>query len=270
MARWRGTTTERGYGGSHVAERKRRVASFQPGDPCAECGQPMEAPAELLDVPHDHVNGGYKPGLAHASCNRADGASRSNQTQPRMILAVGGDVICATCSKPYHYAARSCEICGAHYHPNHGRQRSCSRACGAAVYRRDRIASGWIPPELRPTPVKVPRKPREPREPKNGWPRTPLRFYDCRICGDLKVQSARKGAVPGHGMREVCPARSCQVARLTANNLINRSGFTQEEAVAEVRRRLANGYVPGAGRWAEKKSDDHAYSGFRGEQLAMI
>lgn len=78
MARWQGTTTERGYGWEHQAERARRVAAYRPGDPCAMCGRPMRCHPRYLDLPHDHRRGGYLPGLAHRSCNRADGARRKN------------------------------------------------------------------------------------------------------------------------------------------------------------------------------------------------
>jgi hypothetical protein len=83
MARWTGTTTQRGYGNMHQAERRRRLARYRPGDICAHCGQPMTAwPLEVarrfIDLPHNDDRTGYLPGLAHRSCNRADGARRGN------------------------------------------------------------------------------------------------------------------------------------------------------------------------------------------------
>ena len=86
--RWTGTTTERGYGRAHQAERERRLAAYRPGDPCAHCGHPMTAwpltlARQLLDLPHNDGRTGYLPGLAHRACNRADGARRGNRTRAR-------------------------------------------------------------------------------------------------------------------------------------------------------------------------------------------
>lgn len=81
--RWTGTTTQRGYGHDHQAERERRLAAYKPGDPCAHCGQPMAysppMARQYIDLPHTDDRGGYLPGLAHRHCNRADGARRGNR-----------------------------------------------------------------------------------------------------------------------------------------------------------------------------------------------
>lgn len=78
MARYNGTTTQRGYGAPHQAERKRRLAQYKPGDPCAHCGQPitywpLRIARRYLDLPHMPGKTGYLPGLAHRACNRRDG-----------------------------------------------------------------------------------------------------------------------------------------------------------------------------------------------------
>ena len=79
LQRWaqRGTTTQRGYGSPHQAERERRLKRYRPGDICPHCGQPiMWAPAvvrRFVDLPHNADRTGYLPGLAHRSCNRRDG-----------------------------------------------------------------------------------------------------------------------------------------------------------------------------------------------------
>ena len=149
MARYRGTTAQRGLGTGHVTDKKRLLALHHDGDPCWRCGQPMYK-TQALDRDHvvDRALGGAQgPAvLAHAACNRGAGAKLGNQLQPRATIAAGYDVRCKTCGKPYHYAARACEVCGVHYHPNHAAQRSCSRACGVQIARRNRQASGRVPP----------------------------------------------------------------------------------------------------------------------------
>ncbi len=84
MARYQGTTTQRGYGHKHQAERKRRLALYRPGDLCAHCGQPMllwplEYAREFIDLPHTADRTGYLTGLAHRACNRGDGARYGNR-----------------------------------------------------------------------------------------------------------------------------------------------------------------------------------------------
>ena len=84
--RWarRGSTAERGYGTDHQAERRRRLATWKPGDLCARCGLPMYGPASRIDLGHTADRTAYT-GLEHRSCNRAEGARRGN----RMRGAVG-------------------------------------------------------------------------------------------------------------------------------------------------------------------------------------
>ncbi len=87
MARWTGTTTERGYGSRHQRERRRQLARWRPGQPCARCGHPMWNPASI-DLGHTPDRTGYA-GLEHARCNRADGARRGNKRRGlrRMVTA---------------------------------------------------------------------------------------------------------------------------------------------------------------------------------------
>jgi hypothetical protein len=86
MQRWarRGTTAQRGYGQPHRAERERRLRMYRPGDLCAIGGEqmwwwPLPLARRFVDLPHDHVNGGYLPGLACRRHNRGEGASRGNR-----------------------------------------------------------------------------------------------------------------------------------------------------------------------------------------------
>ena len=74
----KGTTTQRGYGTAHQAERTRRLRQYRPGDLCAHCGQPitwwpLKVARRYIDLPHTADRSGYLPGLAHRSCNRRDG-----------------------------------------------------------------------------------------------------------------------------------------------------------------------------------------------------
>ena len=78
--RWarKGTTTQRGYGAAHQAERTRRLKQYRPGDLCAHCGQamtywPLSVARRYLDLPHNADRSGYLPGMAHRRCNRRDG-----------------------------------------------------------------------------------------------------------------------------------------------------------------------------------------------------
>ena len=226
MARYRGTTAQRGLGTAHQNDRKRLLARHREGDPCWRCGRPMYK-SQGLDRDHivDRALGGAEgPAvLAHSACNRSAGAKLGNRLQPRVIMAGGRDTICTTCGKPYSRAPRLCEICGAHYHPNHGEQQSCSRACGVKLKQRNQQAKGWVPKAQRPKPAPKARPVREPLAPSS-----PVVYYTCRYCGKLGTTTARGQ------QREVCPARPCQLARLAANNLRTRYGITREEAGAQM------------------------------------
>lgn len=71
--RARGTSAERGYGAKHrrLSERERENAI---GETCHFCGEPMlEGQALALDHTEDRT--GYR-GVAHLSCNAADGGRR--------------------------------------------------------------------------------------------------------------------------------------------------------------------------------------------------
>jgi hypothetical protein len=92
--RWTGTTTQRGYGHGHQAERERRLAAYRPGDPCAHCGRPITWPLPLttlarqrIHLPHNATRTGYLPGLSHAACNLRDGAVRGNKMRARRPMA---------------------------------------------------------------------------------------------------------------------------------------------------------------------------------------
>jgi hypothetical protein len=76
----------RGYNYQHRTERERRLAMYRPGDHCTIGGEPLPWwPLEIariyIDLPHDHVNGGYLPGLACRRHNRGE-PNRRRQWQP--------------------------------------------------------------------------------------------------------------------------------------------------------------------------------------------
>jgi hypothetical protein len=239
MARWTGTTPERGYGYDHQKLRNRwkpKVETGQVRCHAMVCLEVRDGRSRLI-APGAPWHLGHTPdrtgwtGPEHERCGAADGARRGNQAQPRVIMA-GHDVICGSCGKPYHYAARQCEVCGTHYHPSGGTVRTCGRQCGAVLQRRNRMAKGWVPPAQRPKPLRQLRKPGPvasgQRAPAKGWPSTAIAYYACRYCGELGV-SKTQGQT-----REVCPSRSCQLARLTANNLRTRNGITKSDADAKM------------------------------------
>jgi hypothetical protein len=92
MARWTGTTTERGYGHTHRQERERRLALYRPGDTCAHGGEhmhwwPLAYARRFLDLPHTDDRSGYLPGLACRKHNRGDGARKRNRRARRVRLA---------------------------------------------------------------------------------------------------------------------------------------------------------------------------------------
>jgi hypothetical protein len=264
MARFYGTTEQRGLGAAHRADKERLLAMHHDGDPCWRCGEPMYKSQEL-DRGHiiDRALGGTDgpAALEHAACNRSAGARLGNQLQPRAIMVAAHDTICAVCGQPYHYAAKRCEICGVHYHPSGKAVRTCSRAHGVELRRRIYGNAGGQNAKPRP-PCEHCGKPcsdgrrrycssacaAAARFPDTMGPHSAVQYYTCRYCGELGVTRA-KGQI-----REVCLARECQLTRLAANNLIARKGMTREQADAAVTAYRAEGdhrqlrQTPG-GRW---------------------
>lgn len=250
MARWYGNTTQRALGAEHVADLKRLKAALRDGEPCWRCGHPMYR-TQALERDHiiDRVHGGATgPAvLAHARCNRSAGATMGNQLRgfTPAVAVVGRNVTCKTCGKPYHYAARACEMCGLHYHPSYGQQRTCSRACGVELRRRTNGTAG-SKPLPRPACKTCGRpcnglqrlycsKACAGEDNRQQWPSSRIQHYTCRYCGKQGVAKATGT------MREVCPERECQLARLMANNLRARHGLTKDEADAQMATIVING-----------------------------
>jgi hypothetical protein len=87
MARWRGSTTRRGYGSPHQKRQNADIARWQPGDVCTRCGQPMwhrwmrsrnGKIISAIHLAHTPDRSGYE-GLQHAQCNTSEGATRGNR-----------------------------------------------------------------------------------------------------------------------------------------------------------------------------------------------
>lgn len=84
--RWRGTTTQRGYGSEHAKRRAALIARWRPGDPCARCGQPMwhlqrwshGRLIAAIHLGHTADRSGYT-GLEHDTCNESEAATRGNR-----------------------------------------------------------------------------------------------------------------------------------------------------------------------------------------------
>jgi predicted nucleic acid-binding Zn ribbon protein len=247
------STTQRGLGHAHQADKRRLLAEFRPGDPCLQrfrdgtvCGKPM-FPWQELDRGHiiDRALGGVNgPAiLVHASCNRKAGAQlgillRSPGMPPSR--SGGGPVKpCATCGKVTDRRARRCEVCGTHCHPSHSFVRTCSRKCGAQLRLRRYGYAGYKPPrpqtpcalcgEPCPADARFCSKSCADQGMRRSWPASSVTFYTCRYCGG--VYSAHG---PGAQKREVCPGRACQLARLMANNLRTRKGLSKKQADAQM------------------------------------
>jgi hypothetical protein len=98
----RGSTTARGYGNYHQQMRKYLISTFQPGQPCPRCQEPINT-GDPVDLDHTDDRAGYI-GLTHRWCNRATARQRQ--------------------------LPRSCPICGQELTSSPSQQRTCSRACG--------------------------------------------------------------------------------------------------------------------------------------------
>lgn len=80
--RRRRTTTERGYGAAHQAERERWRPHVEAGRVvCWRCGQ-IIAPGQPWDLGHDDRDRARYRGPEHPRCNRAAGARKGNARRP--------------------------------------------------------------------------------------------------------------------------------------------------------------------------------------------
>lgn len=78
----RGTTTQRGYGHTHQAERARWATILRARPiPCARCGAPIR-PGEPFDLGHTDDRNGYI-GPEHPECNRSAGGREGGRASIR-------------------------------------------------------------------------------------------------------------------------------------------------------------------------------------------
>lgn len=79
----RATTTERGYGASHQAERRRWAAVVATGHClCWRCGRPIRS-GEPWDLGHDDHDRSVYRGPEHRSENRAAGGRKRGKYRPQ-------------------------------------------------------------------------------------------------------------------------------------------------------------------------------------------
>ena len=74
----RPNTTARGYGSTHQRERERQLQAFEPGQPCARCGQPIESKDDA-QLGHDDNDRSIYRGLEHIACNEGAPGRRRRQ-----------------------------------------------------------------------------------------------------------------------------------------------------------------------------------------------
>ena len=116
-------TAARGYGAAHVkrrAEAKKQVDAGQAN--CWRCGRWLP-PGEPFDLGHDDDDRTVYRGPECVPCNRSTSGRKPGVPRGRNPDA--------------RSRRRGCEICGAWYTASSAEQRTCSRACGWELRRRN-------------------------------------------------------------------------------------------------------------------------------------
>jgi len=131
-------TAARGYGGLHQKLRAQAKVLVDAGAAvCWRCGLGIN-PGEPFDLGHDdHDRTAYR-GPEHRRCNRATNGRGKKS---------GGKSL----SGPRQGRTRNCEICGSGYTASSREQRTCSRACGWELRRRNAPQRNAPEPRLKPS-----------------------------------------------------------------------------------------------------------------------
>jgi hypothetical protein len=134
-------TAARGYGAVHQKLRAQAKALVDSGGAvCWRCGIAIN-PGEPFDLGHDDHDRGTYRGPEHRRCNRATNG-RGKKSGGKSLTG------------PRQGRARNCEICGGGYTASSREQRTCSRACGWELRRRN-APHPVAPPPLRSRPMQT-------------------------------------------------------------------------------------------------------------------
>lgn len=123
MANPQKKTAARGYGGAHAKKRAEAKKLVDAGlANCWRCGTWLP-PGQPFDLGHDDHDRSIYRGPECVPCNRA-----TSGRKPGVVRRRGPGAGPRT---------RACEICGAEYKAGWAGQRTCSRACGVELRRRN-------------------------------------------------------------------------------------------------------------------------------------
>ena len=133
----------RGYGRAHQRMRRDWAPLVEAGQvDCWRCGERIPS-GDPWDLGHDDIDRAKYRGPEHQRCNRATRKREPNAPAAVPYLPPGGRM------RP-----RECAVCATAYVPSYSGQRTCGRACGAELQRRNRRAKPvkakqvkWAQPE---------------------------------------------------------------------------------------------------------------------------
>ena len=124
---------KRQYSHAHQTMRRDLDPLVQTGEvDCWRCGEAIE-PGTPWDLGHDDLDPEQYRGPEHQRCNRATKGRAPNQPAAIPFAPSG------------RCAPRDCEVCASEYRPTYSAQRTCGRACGAELQRRNRPPKGRSP-----------------------------------------------------------------------------------------------------------------------------
>ena len=168
---------KRQYSHAHQTMRRDLDPLVQTGEvDCWRCGEAIE-PGTPWDLGHDDLDPEQYRGPEHQRCNRATKGRAPNQPASIPFAPSG------------RCAPRDCEVCASEYRPTYSAQRTCGRACGIELKRRNR------PP--------VERKPSQPK----AKTACAVHFIECEWCSHLFTSArARRYCT------KLCGDRACRVS----------------------------------------------------------